>query len=76
MRSAWTSLCRFLALETQWRVVAGANGLIWTGLDYSAAAQAFGGRSRSAWQALLSDLKVMEDAALPVLNGGHARDWP
>lgn len=69
MRSNWHSVSVFLSLENQWRILAGPTGLIWTGLDYRAAAAAFKGRSRRAWVKLLADLKIMEDAALPILNG-------
>ncbi|WP_306148903.1 MULTISPECIES: DUF1799 domain-containing protein [unclassified Roseibium] len=69
MRSNWHSVSAFLSLETQWRMLAGPAGLVWTGLDYRAAAAAFKGRSRHAWAKLLADLKIMEDAALPILNG-------
>ncbi|GGB55037.1 hypothetical protein GCM10011316_28900 [Roseibium aquae] len=68
-RENWRAVTAFLALETQWRVVAGPVGLIWCGLDYAAAAAAVRGRNRRAWQRLLGELKVMESAALEVLNG-------
>lgn len=32
----WDSLTAFLAVETQWRVVATMERLIWTGIDYNA----------------------------------------
>lgn len=69
MRSNWHSVSVFLNLETQWRVLAGPIGLTWIGLDYRAAAAAFKGRSRRTWVKLLADLKIMETAALPILNG-------
>jgi hypothetical protein len=69
MRANWRAVTAFLALETQWRVVAGPAGLVWCGLDYAAVAAAFRGRNRRAWQRLLAELKVMEAAALEVLNG-------
>ncbi|GGB55489.1 hypothetical protein GCM10011316_29450 [Roseibium aquae] len=68
-RENWRAVTVFLALETQWRVVAGQTGLIWCGLDYAAAAVAVRGRNRRAWQRLLGELKEMEVAALEVLNG-------
>jgi len=76
MRENWRSVSAFLSLQTQWRLLAGPAGLIWTGLDYRAAAAAFKGRSRRAWAQLLSDLKIMEDAALPVLNGDFGGNGP
>ena len=69
MASNWHSVKAFLFLETQWRMLAGANGPVWTGLDYGAAAASFRGRSQRAWTRLLSDLKLMESEALKVLNG-------
>jgi hypothetical protein len=68
MRANWRAVMAFVALETQWRVVAGPSGLIWCGLDYAATAAAFRGRNRRAWQRLLGELKEMEAAALAVLN--------
>jgi hypothetical protein len=68
MRANWRAVTAFLALETQWRMVAGPTGLIWCGLDYAAAA-AFRGRNRRVWQRLLGEFRVMEAAALEVLNG-------
>lgn len=73
-RSNETSLAGFLAVETQWRAVATFGGLIWTGLDYTAvrAVNLTGTskRARRAFKHLVSDLREMELAALPVLNGG------
>ena len=67
-RVNWKTVTSFVTLETQWRVVAGNSGLIWLGLDYGAAAAAFRSRNFQAWQRLLSELRIMEHAALEVLN--------
>ena len=61
----------FLALSTQWRIVAGFAGASYTGLIYS---EAIGlmrerGLNRNRRAELLDDLRVMERAALPALNG-------
>lgn len=69
MRANWRAVTAFLALETQWRLATGPTGLIWCGLDYAAAAAAVRARTLRAWQRLLADLRVMEAAALEVLNG-------
>lgn len=65
----WPSLLLFLDLETQWRMHLGANGLIWLGLDYAAAEALMRMKRMRARDRLMSDLQVMERAALPVLNG-------
>lgn len=67
-RVNWKAVTSFLTVETQWRVAAGAAGLTWLGLDYTAAAAALRGRSDRAWKRLLSELRIMEVAALEVLN--------
>nr|WP_267967780.1 MULTISPECIES: DUF1799 domain-containing protein [Rhizobium/Agrobacterium group] len=59
----------FLACDTQWRVVGvGLGGMIWIGLDYTACDVVFR-RGRYA-DPVWDDLRVMEEAALPVLNSG------
>jgi len=67
-RVNWKTVTSFVTLETQWRVVGTPAGLTWLGLDYAAAAAAFRGRSVRCWQRLLSELRIMEHAALEVLN--------
>lgn len=62
----WPSLIAFLNCQTQWRTLATMGGLIWQGLDYSAA--------RAALEELgqpinrMADIRAMEAAALPILN--------
>ncbi|MBD8890147.1 DUF1799 domain-containing protein [Roseibium litorale] len=68
-RCNWRAVSIFLLLETQWRVVSGPGGLAFLGLDYSAAKAVVQGRSRRAWARLLSDLRILEAEALPILNG-------
>jgi len=65
----WDSLLAFLACDTQWRVVGvGLGGMIWIGLDYVACDVVFrrGKYADHVWD----DLRVMEEAALPILNSG------
>lgn len=64
----------FLACQTQWRVTAvaglGGGAMIFQGLDYpgcQVAAEARGARLEGR---LFEDLRVLEAAALDVLNGG------
>jgi hypothetical protein len=60
----------WLALETQWRLVAGMTGLTRTGLDYPAAdtvRRALGIKRRD-WRGVLADLQQMEQWALAALN--------
>ena len=64
----WQAVTGFLTIETQWRVTGTPVGLCWLGIDYTAAAAALRGRSRRRFQALLADLRIMEAAALPILN--------
>jgi hypothetical protein len=66
MPSNWTSLIAFLACQTQWRVVSTMGGLVWLGLDYSAARSALDEAGAPASR--MSDLRVLEAAALPILN--------
>ncbi|MDQ0454657.1 DUF1799 domain-containing protein [Rhizobium paknamense] len=66
----WQSLTAFLACDTQWRVVGvGLGGMIWIGLDYTACDVVFrrGHFADQAWD----DVRVMEEAALPILNSGE-----
>ena len=63
------SMLAWLNVETQWRVLASMAGLIWIGLDYSAIDVAL--RRLSLPDAVFGDLLVMEEAALPILNGGE-----
>lgn len=67
-RVNWKAVTSFLTVETQWRVVAGAAGFHWLGLDYTAVAAALRGRSDRAWKALLAELRIIETVALEVLN--------
>ena len=66
----WQAVTGFLTIETQWRVAGTPVGLCWLGIDYTAAAAALRGRSRRKFRALLADLRIMEAAALPILNAG------
>ncbi|WP_425417332.1 DUF1799 domain-containing protein [Oricola indica] len=70
MAENWRTVKAFLALETQWRVSAGAGGVIWTGLDYGAATARLRRRSFRAFDRLMVRLRIMEEAALPILNRG------
>jgi len=57
----------FCAMSTQWR--AGASGII--GLDYAATQSVREARQVAAadWPAIFEDLRTMELAAIPVING-------
>lgn len=63
----WKSVVSFLQLDTQWRVAGTPAGLIWIGLDYTAAGAALG---RKRLRRRLDDLRVMEAEALSMLNAG------
>ncbi|SDA39115.1 DUF1799 domain-containing protein [Mesorhizobium qingshengii] len=66
----------FLGCETQWRIVArGMDGILhYVGIDYAAASALLEARPRGeqrkhlAWR-MFEDLREMEHAALPILNG-------
>jgi hypothetical protein len=64
----WESLLAFMACDTQWRVGVGFSGMIWIGLDYTACDIVF--RRRGFADQIWDDLRVMEEAALPILNSG------
>ncbi|MGZ2403365.1 DUF1799 domain-containing protein [Rhizobium ruizarguesonis] len=68
--SNWDSMTAFLACETQWRVLAGPAGLIWTGLDYAGADVAL--RRFDFPNSVFADLQVMELEALSVLGGASS----
>lgn len=65
----WAALRLFLAVETQWRVQLGVGVVVHLGLDYAAleAAMRMSGVADPA--AMFADLRAMERAALPILNG-------
>ncbi|TPL49086.1 hypothetical protein FJ937_16505 [Mesorhizobium sp. B2-4-4] len=66
----------FLGCETQWRIVArGMDGILHhVGIDYAAASALLEARppgeqrKHQAWQ-IFQDLRLMEHAAIPILNG-------
>lgn len=66
-----TVLC-FAALATQWRVIAGGLGAaVYQGLDYSAITPLFlrtHGIERKHEAEVFMGLRIMEAAALPILN--------
>lgn len=66
MPSAWTSLSAFLACQTQWRVGIGMSAMLWLGLDYGAVKLVLD--DLDAPRGTFTDLRLMEAAALPVLN--------
>ncbi|SEH22527.1 DUF1799 domain-containing protein [Rhizobium sp. NFR12] len=77
MPTAWNSFCAFLECQTQWNAVSGMSGLIWLGLNYQSCEVVLGARRHSGHRRrptskippkLLDDLRVMEAAALRVLN--------
>ena len=66
----WDSVLFFLLLGTQWRALGGMERVHWLGLDYAGVeitlrAEQIPRRDRHA---LWADLRIMESAALEVLN--------
>lgn len=60
----------FIKLEKQWRLLLGMGGLVYQGLRYDIALLLLreAGLKRKARNAVMDDLRLMEDAALPLLN--------
>lgn len=58
----------FLAVSTQWRVVAGRAGLIFTGLDYAGADAGLTRAGIEVTPQIWADLRVIETGALAALN--------
>ncbi len=71
MEENWASVVLFLSLATQWRMHFGPRGhAVWLGLDYSAAESLMRIERVQDRPGMMRDLRIMEAAALPVLNGG------
>lgn len=58
----------FLAVATQWRVAAGATGLLVTGLDYGGARAGIEALGIAITPRLWGDLQVIEAGALAEMN--------
>jgi hypothetical protein len=60
----------FCALGTQWRILSGMGGVQWQGIDYQSIEGVLRLKAISPddWPALFNDLRIMERAALEVLN--------
>lgn len=70
----WQAVTIFMAVQTQWRTAALgglAGGLIFMGLDYAAALAVIDlyGIIGDDRKRVFDDLRIMEDAAMAVLNG-------
>ncbi len=66
----WPALLVFLAMKTQWRVIASMNGNVYQGLEYASIAPVMEildipKRQRAD---VFTRLQVMESAVLPALN--------
>lgn len=64
------TVATFMALQTQWRVIAGMGGVVHQGINYAAvpAVLSLIGIPRADRPRVFSELRVMEVAALKVLN--------
>jgi hypothetical protein len=58
----------FVSLETQWRLLAGFGAVGYIGLDYAAVRGELRARGIKDRARVFEDLRVMERAALPILN--------
>lgn len=65
-----TAVHVFVAMQTNWRVVAGMGGVVYQGLDYPSLESVANmlGIKRKKIAALFADIQIMEAAALPLLN--------
>ncbi|WP_323790132.1 DUF1799 domain-containing protein [Thalassovita sp.] len=66
MPENWISITAFLACETQWRAAASMAGLVWLGVDYTAADVVL--RAMDVPSFVFDDLRHMERAALEVFG--------
>lgn len=62
------ALDAWLACQTQWRIAAGASGIVYLGLDYGAVDVVLRRMRFADPDAVFADLMVMEGAALKVLG--------
>lgn len=69
-QEGWQAWRLFMALATQWRVIAGMGGMVYQGLDLGSIEPAMRlmGIKKKHWTGLFSDLKLMEQSALKELN--------
>ncbi len=58
----------FLAVATQWRMVAGMAGMVATGLDYAGAQAGLALAGIVADEALWDDIRMIEQGAVAALN--------
>jgi len=63
----WPIVVAFLDVTTQWRAIAGLGGVLWLGLDYVALDVVLRRRG-DLGDELFELIRIMEQAALPVLN--------
>ena len=69
-RRNWGTLLAFLAVSSQWRAIATANGAVyWQGLDYTAALASLKAEGVNVTPSLWKGVRVMERAARDALNG-------
>jgi hypothetical protein len=70
----WPVLQVFMAMQTQWRMIAGMGGVMYQGIDYGAFTPAVLrglGVTMAGWPEIFNGLRVMERAALTELNSGR-----
>lgn len=66
----WQAVGIFSVMATQWKLVAGAADVLYMGLDYGSIEPVLRleGVPAADWRQVFQDLRVMERAALPLLN--------
>lgn len=70
----WLTVRLFLDLSTQWRLAVGMGCAVWLGLDYPAvlAHLRMRGVKRCDRARIFDGIRIMEGAALPILNRQQA----
>jgi len=67
----WDVVRLFETLQTQWKIIAGGNRFVFTGIDYAAAAAMAKALGMAMTPDFLSDFRILEDEGLRHLNGGR-----
>lgn len=72
----WLALTVFIAVQTQWRIVAGMSGSMVTGLDYAALKGAMDmlGVSKKKRPQLFDDVRILEAAWLETYTEDKRKD--
>lgn len=64
------AVAAFLAVQTQWRILAGPTGMAWLGLDYGGVASGLAGQGIAVTPELWADLRMIEAGVVARMNEG------